>query len=578
MATASVEGAADELIIDSPIGKSIRVRLELERYRLGRSAVNELSFPRDESLSREHLVFERQPEGWTVRDVGSRNGTRVNGVRIAEAVRLAHGDRISAGRLNIRYDARKEFANSKLDDILFVDEESATSAGVETVSVNLKSALQTSTDVAGRPTLESTHLGALVRAGRELAGHCPLEKLFQIVLDLSLDAVKAARGVVMTLEADGSLKTRAMRGDGLRISTSVRDRVVGRGESLLVRDASVDQYLAQRQSIVAQQIRSILAVPLQTDERVIGLIYVDSPFLIREFNVEDLNLVTVMANQAAIRIEHARLIEVEQARKLLDQELARAAEIQRRFLPDKAPDIAGFDVAGYNAPCRTVGGDYYDFLRYPDGRIALLIGDVSGKGMAAALLMSSLQARAQVLFSAPGELATQISELNRITSSSCPSNCFITFFIALLEPATGEILYCNAGHNAPLLLHSSGEVESLGATGTVLGIRANAEYEHKRCRLEQGDVLVLFSDGVTEAARPDTEEEFGEKHLVAFIQEHRNHTAKEILDGINTEILAFTGGAPPADDVTLVVACRLWANTADSLTAGVKCLPVDASK
>jgi phosphoserine phosphatase RsbU/P len=557
MASAPVQRARDELIIDSPGSKSVRVHLEQDRYRLGRSAVNELSFPKDESLSREHLVFERKAEGWTVRDVGSRNGTRVNGLRIAEPVRLAHGDRISAGRLTIRYDARGEFADSKPDDIVFVEEGTVSSSGTETVSVDLKSALQTTTDIAGRPTLESTHLGALVRAGRDLAGHRPLEKLFQVVLDLSLDAVKASRGVVMTLESDGNLKTRAMRGEGLRISTSVRNRVAGRGESLLVRDASLDQSLAERHSIVAQQIRSILAVPLQTDEQVIGLIYLDSPFLIRDFTVEDLYLVTVMANLAAIRIEHARLIEVEQARKLLDQELARAAEIQRRFLPDKAPDVVGFDLAGYNAPCRTVGGDYYDFLRYPDGRVALLIGDVSGKGMAAALLMSSLQARVQVLFSKPNELATQISELNRITASNCPSNCFITFFIAVLVPETGEMLYCNAGHNAPLLLHSGGRVESLGATGLVLGIMANANYEHKSCRLEQGDVLALFSDGVTEAAKPDTEEEFGEKRLIASLQNHSKYTAKEILDRINAGIMEFTGGALPADDVTLVVARRL---------------------
>jgi serine phosphatase RsbU (regulator of sigma subunit) len=290
---------------------------------------------------------------------------------------------------------------------------------------------------------------------------------------------------------------------------------------------------------------------------VIGFIYLDSPNWIREFTINDLNLVTVMANIAAIRIEHARLIEAEQKRLALGRELERAAEIQRRLLPATAPEIVGLDLAGYNAPCRTVGGDYYDFLPYSDERVGLFIGDVSGKGMGAALLMSSLQARTRVLFEAPDELSAQMGRLNRITAGNCPSNCFITFFAALLDPATGELGYCNAGHNAPLLVRANGEFELLEPTGIILGILPNAAYEQKSCRLEPGDVLLLFSDGVTEACRPDADQEFGQDRLAALLREHRDRPAADILNAINAEVASYIGDCPAADDITLVVARRL---------------------
>ncbi|MBV8553362.1 MAG: SpoIIE family protein phosphatase [Acidobacteriaceae bacterium] len=554
MATAAAGFGKGDLIIDSPGSTSMFVHLERDRYTLGRSSANDLAFPGDQKLSREHLVFERTTEGWTVQDLGSRNGTRVNEVRLTQVTRLAHGDQITAGNLRIRYDALGEFTEAKPHEITFFEE--GFTRAVPAVSLDLKSVLETSTDVAGRPALENAQLRALVRAGQELAGHGELEKLFELVLDLSLAAVTASRGVVMTNEGDAGLKTRAIRGEGLRISTGVRDLVMSKGRSILIRDARLDQDFGFRESILAQEIRSVLAVPLQTNERVIGLLYLDSPHLVREFTTEDLNLVTVMANIAAIRIEHARLVEQEEARRMLARELERAAEIQRRLLPSMAPEIAGFDLGGYNAPCRTVGGDYYDFLPYPDGRVTVLIGDVSGKGLGAALLMSNLQACAHVLFEDPEPFETQVCRLNRSIAANCPRDAFITLFAALLDPASGELAYCNAGHNAPLLVRSDGKMEPLGATGLPLGIMRDAGYERKSCCLAPGDVLVLFSDGVTEACASNEDEEFGEQRLVAAVQQKRNHSAAKVIEGINAELVSFTRGAPAADDITLVIVRR----------------------
>lgn len=459
-----------------------------------------------------------------------------------------------------------ELTDVEPGQITFVEQRGESVA--PTVSVDLKSALEATWQdrldrleavleaESGRPALEGAHLKALLQAGRELAGNGGLGKLCELVLDLSLEAVRASRGVVMTREKGGELKSRAIRGESLRISTAVRDLVMQQGKSLLVRDARLDRDFASQPAVVDQEIGSIVAVPLQTDERVIGFLYLDSPHLIREFTSEDLNLVTVMANIAAIRIEHARLLEQEQARKLLEREIEQAASIQRGLLPARAPEIAGLDLAGYNAPCRTVGGDYYDFLPYPDGRVALLIADVSGKGLGAALLMSSLQARVQVLFEDPDRLAAKVCRLNRSIAANCPDNCFVTFFAAVFDPASSELAYCNAGHNAPLLLHANGRVEALGATGLPLGIKRDGLFEESSLRLERGDVLVLYSDGVTEACRPDTDQEFGEQRLITVVQRKRNDCSVSLVEAIKAELLSFTQGAPPADDVTLVLARR----------------------
>jgi phosphoserine phosphatase RsbU/P len=553
MATAAKSTTGD-LVIDSPKAATIRVQLDKGRYRLGRASENDLAFSADPQLSREHLVFERVDGFWTLRDLNSRHGTFVNGVRIAETMRLAHGDRVTAGHLSIRYDECGEFKDARLGDIKFVEEDFTIANA--TVSVNLKSALERSTDPVGRPTLENTHLGTLVRAARELAGLGALDKLFELVLSFAVDAVKASRGVVMTREENGDLRLRAIRGEGFRISTTVRDLVTKEGKSLVVRDVRAHEHLASQSSIVAHEVRSILAVPLQTDEVVIGLLYLDSFTFVREFTVEDLNLITIMANIAAIRIEHARLLEREEHRKLLDRDLERAAEIQRRLLPSQAPKLAGLDLAGYNAPCRTVGGDYYDFFTYQDGRVALLIGDVSGKGLGAALLMSSLQARAQIFFEDPDNLAAQVSRLNRSFAANCPGNCFITFFIAILNPSNGDLTYCNAGHNAPLVVRQNGEVASLAATAIPLGISRRAIHEQGSCRLEQGDVLILFSDGVTEAHGIDEEQEFGEERLVSIVQRGRGLSATDLIKRITIELRSYSQGTTASDDITLVLARR----------------------
>lgn len=548
-------GGPAELIIRDADGKSAFVPLDTDRFSLGRSSVNQLCYPDDAGLSRHHLTLFRSGDEWMVQDLGSKNGTLLNGAKIEGARPFRPGDRISAGHLTIEFGASQ--AAPVQHTVVFVEAvPEAPSSASTTVVQNLQGVL----GPADSGELSRTHvmqgspqMRALIRAGRELAGHRPLEELFQVILDLSVEAVMAGRGVLMTIEKE-ELVVRAARGDGFRISKAVRERVILEKESLLVRDAMLDEALKAQKSIVEQRVRSMIAVPLQTTDQVIGLIYVDSPHLIREFTREDLNLLTVMANVAAIRIEHARLIEVEQQDRILKKDLQQAAELQRGLLPKRAPLVAGTDLAGFNIASRAVGGDYYDFFAYPDGRVALIVADVAGKGMPAALLMSSLQARVQVLLEEPENLAEKIVRLNKAICANTPDNRFITFFVAVLNPATGDVAYVNAGHNPALILRSDGTEEWLSDGGPVLGILPIARYKEAKAMMMPGDTLVMYSDGVTEAAAAGSDDEFGEARVAETVRTAGDTPAEEIVRVVSTAVSQFTNGAPLADDLTVVVA------------------------
>ena len=542
-----------ELLIQRPDGSMKTVPLTAERLSIGRSSAAELCFPEDAGLSRLHFAFEAQGDEWTVEDLGSKNGTFVNNIPLKARLILKPGDRVTAGHIVIVY--APDAAGPDPSVVLFEGGESA-SPTTSTLITSLEGALsnQTMAVERGGPRA-SAPMQALIRAGQELAENRPLADLFPVILDLAIQAVNAQRGVLLILEGD-ALVPRARKGAGFRISTAVRDRVLNEKSSILVRDAQLDDAFKGRVSIVEHKVHTMMAVPLQTRQRIIGLIYLDSPFVLREFTTDDLSLLTVMANVAAIRIENVRLAEVEEADRIMQRDLTQAAEIQRRMLPDEAPRVPGADLAGFNAACRTVGGDYYDFFPYAGSRVGLALGDVSGKGMPASLMMMALHARVQVLAEDPGDLASFMTRLNKATCAKCPSNRFITFFFTVMDAATGELAFANAGHNPPIVVRASGESQLLEGGGPVLGILPFAPYSEQKERLGPGDLLVLYSDGVTEAANANFDE-FGEGRFIEVLKRHRHEPAAAIVAAVMKALGEFAAGAPQADDITLVVAKRV---------------------
>ena len=541
-----------EVLIILPNGQTQSADLKSDRWTVGRSTDNDFGFPEDSGLSRQHLAFENENGAWIVRDLGSKNGTYVNEHLIQSKHLLSPGDRITASLLTVVF----EPPPVKVPQVSIVFDRTRTDIGpAETLSTSLDDVISSQTISAkpSRGTSEhwKTPLAAFLRAGRELSQGRPLPELFEVILDLSIEAVGAERGVLMTLEGD-RLAVQASRGNGFRISTTVRDQVLNQKASLLIRNVQDEEAFRSMQSIVSQGVRALMAVPLQTDNQVIGLIYVDTSHWLREFSGDDLNLLTVMANVAAIAIERERLAELENARRRMASELEQAAEIQSQFLPACAPQVPGVELAGFNASCRTIGGDYYDFLTYPDGRVAVMVGDVCGKGMPAALLMMGLQARVQVLAAEPNPPAVVVDRLNRVLAAATLNTRFISFFFALLDPVSGELAYSNAGHNPPLLIRTNGTVEWLTEGGPVLGIVPKATYEEVHCVLNSGDVAILYSDGVTDSTNAQ-EEDFGEERLSEVMQRVHHNSADVILSALTAAVKDWAAGTPAPDDITLVV-------------------------
>jgi serine phosphatase RsbU (regulator of sigma subunit) len=359
----------------------------------------------------------------------------------------------------------------------------------------------------------------------------------------------------MTLE-NGELVTRAHKGDGFRVSSAVRDKVMRERASLLVQDAASDSLLRASQTIVQQKIKSLMAVPLQTESQVIGILYVDSPSPLNPFDAEALSLLTVFANIAAIRIEHARLVEVEHAERLMAHDLEQAADIQQNLFPQCPPALPGLELAGRSLPCRSVGGDYFDYVPMADGRVLVVVADVSGKGMAASLLMSSLQARVHALCEVHTNVAKLVTRLNHATKANTPANKFITGFFAAIDPVTGDMEYSNAGHNPPVIARKSGMVELLTTGGPVLGILGNINYAGGTTRLDPGDLLVMYSDGVSEAPNAK-DEEFTEEAVADIAASCIGRSAEEVILEIQRQLRVFMGECAATDDVTMVVARKL---------------------
>ena len=520
------------------------------RIVLGRSETCALSYPNDTMLSRTHLAFEPEGSEWVLCDLGSTNGTQLNGQRITGRKELRVGDKIVAGGLTVLYLSTEPSSDTRPPAIEFTADPLSDN---KTVALTLEKVLALAKESSGHSDLHAqARMKALIDAGRELAAHRPLEELFAVIVKLATSAVLAKRGVLMTFSGD-QLVVSATIGEGFRLSSAVVNRVIEKRDSVLVADTALDDMFREARTIVEQRVRSFIAVPLQTDSKVIGLIYVDSPDVIRRFSADDLSLLTVMGNIAAVRIEHSRLLDVERAEQIMAKELSQAAEIQNGLFPQSAPEIAGLELAGRSVPCRSVGGDYFDYLPLDGGRVLILVGDVSGKGMPAALLMTSLQARIHSLASHYEDMAQLNTVLNKGVTSKCPQGKFITFFIAMLDPAAGTISYSNAGHNPPVLQKKSGGRILLEQGGPVLGILKSFQYAGETVKWEPGDALLLYSDGVSEAMNP-AEEEYGEERLARFLTDNAESSASQILDKIYEDVYGFMNGATPGDDITAVVA------------------------
>jgi serine phosphatase RsbU (regulator of sigma subunit)/pSer/pThr/pTyr-binding forkhead associated (FHA) protein len=543
-----------EIAIQTAGGTRERYPLAKQRVSIGRSRESDIFLP-DQWLSRHHAAVEQRDDGFWVCDLRSKNGTLLNGEPVRDWRRLRPGDIITLGEHTLTFcaDAVEE-------------EDEREPEGTRVFSVRELSAISTKPAIdAAELQRQNRVLAILSKAASELVVHQPLDQLFDTILNLLLEAVAAERGAILLLEGQPPhpvIKASCSReGEPLsRISRSIARRAIEERVSLLLPNVLEDVRFKSEDSILASGIRTAMCAPLWFTataggkDAVIGLVYVDSLQQAHAFSEDDLRVLTALANVAAAKIENVRLLEESLEKRRLEEDMRMAAEIQTGLLPREAPRLPGWDLVGCNRPCRTVGGDYYDFAL--DGeRLLLALGDVSGKGTGAALLMTVLRAAVRAHW-AEGSLSAAVARINRTVFQNVPSSKYVTFFLAALDPGTGRLAYVNAGHNPPLLLRHDGEVERLHEGGLVLGMFENVAYEDGVVEMRPGDRLVVYSDGVTETWSPEGEE-FGEERLTELVLRGKPLDAEGLQQSVLREIEQFEQGARATDDRTLVVLRRL---------------------
>ncbi len=317
-----------------------------------------------------------------------------------------------------------------------------------------------------------------------------------------------------------------------------------------VADMVVEGNVDAREALTSLGITVIVPIRLQGESR--GQILLGEKMSREEFSRADLEFVSSIGNLAIISLENARLFKEAIEKQKLEDELLIAREIQKGLLPSVLPDIPGYRMSAANISSKQVGGDYYDVLASPDGKFIIAIGDVSGKGSPAALLMANLQATIRALVPLNLGLAGLTARVNDLMCENTGGNKFVTFFWGAMDPGGRRLTYVNAGHNYPYLLHADGSFDRLDRGGMILGVMKDVPYEEATVQCSAGDTLVLFTDGVSEAMST-RQEEYGEERLERVLRGSLSEGAQEILDAVHRDVLLHTQGAPQSDDITMMV-------------------------
>jgi sigma-B regulation protein RsbU (phosphoserine phosphatase) len=302
-------------------------------------------------------------------------------------------------------------------------------------------------------------------------------------------------------------------------------------------------------------VKSLLSAPMLLKGKLIGLLTVFNKRTLTGFTNDDQRLLGIIAAQSAQVVENARLYHEEQALIHLQEEMKLAYEIQVDLLPKSQPKIKGYQIAGKSIPAKEVGGDYYDFISIDDNHLAFCVGDISGKGIPAALLMANLQATLRGQTSFGKSCKDCLFFTNNMLFHSTATSKFATLFYGILNTETNQITYCNAGHNNPYLIAADGTMTKLSAGGMIVGIMPGALYDESSVNINPGELLILFSDGITEAMN-SADEEFGDTRLTDIVLKNRKEAAEDIIDLILKEVKLYTGSSPQMDDMTVVIIKR----------------------
>ena len=532
---------------------------EDEAVIIGRSSDAGIAVP-DRSMSRRHARLFREGGEWLVEDLGSRNGTLLNGRRITEPTPVGVGTalRIGSTTINVTEAAgQPPLTSAGIEFDGHTIFRSAAELLKEPQAIS-SGAVSAEDDVLRRYT---ARLKVLNEVHQSLDRALPLENLLELILDRAFDNLRPEEGTIFLKGADGEYyraANRSVKGEDSKTlySRNLVQQVVEKGQAALVLDTTADERFNQAMSLLNAGVRSLVAAPLLDPAGALGMIVLGSTLGIRQFNEGDMELLTSLASVAAMRIRNTRLAEEAVERERLERDVALARQIQVGLLPDALPEIDGWQLYAHNIPSRGVSGDFYKIEHIDNGSCVIMVADVSGKGIAASLLTASLEALAAGPIHdgvAPEKIFSRISHL---LFERTPPEKYATGFLASIDPETGGFRFCNAGHNPGIVMRADGALEWLESTGMPLGILPTGTYEANDVTLGVGDTVVLYTDGLTEAENPD-EEEYSEERLAELCAKHRAESLDALADVISVDQDDFVRGVPYVDDRTVVMVRRV---------------------
>lgn len=541
--------SGQRLVVVEPNGMRRDVVVTTSPFRIGRQAGNELTL-RDSRVSRHQAQILTVDGRLVLEDMGSSHGTFVNGEKILRH-ELKPSDQI-------------DFGVADSYQVIYVGDGATIEEIVERIEAPAP-------EQSGPRELH--HLGVLLEVARTLSSGLSLEDILTAVLDAAIELTRTERGVLLLHNSSGQVQTavarNAQRGtlrpEDVQISQGVLKRVASTRRELIVTEEEGSGLTSQQESMARLALRTIVAIPIDKlpviealdatisarQGELLGILYLDSRAPSSAFSALDREVLRTLAREAATVVENARLFSAARAKARLDHEIEIASQIQQNLLPKTLPNLPNVAVAGSTLACYSVGGDCFDVIELDGNRHGFFVGDVSGKGISAALLATLLQGVFFTTATMDIALPGIFSRVNRYLCERSGDDRYATVFYGVLH-TSGRFEYVNAGHVPPLVRRRSGGVEALGSANFPVGMFPEADYQSAEVNLEPGEFLVIYTDGVSEAANVSAEL-FEEERLRRIVEEFKGETVEELAGTIRDGVKAFTAGAPQSDDVTILV-------------------------
>jgi serine phosphatase RsbU (regulator of sigma subunit) len=538
-------------------GKPINWVLGPGKFVVGRASECDFVIE-DDTVSRKHAeIVIADDQTVSLRDLGSHNGTIVNGMKIGNTVVLRINDDIYFGRVGFR--------------IVPIDTEHILSASVSIsrIDTDLTNALILPMEVALKP-LPGHLLGnpklfeVFSEMGKMLVMPGLNHGIFDNAISLLSELVPAERiALFFATDEKNDLQlvthfSRRKKGSNTFIvSHTILKQLIVEKSAVVISNPLADPRFQNQESVVSTGARSVMAAPLLEEGKIFGIIYADTIDPKYEFSEDSLRVMAAFGNILAAKINNQNLLRQKEAKEAIEAELAIASQIQRELLPRKLPLIEGYCIEAFQAQCQLVGGDLYDVSLLKDGRIIIVIADVSGKGMGAALLASNILASFRILYNTDYfDLLGAIDLVSDQLLFHSRSGDFATLFAGVLDPGRNKLQFVNAGHNSPMVVRKNGEIEYLESSGIPIGALNQHSWKEKSIEIESGDYIFAFTDGITEATNSEGEQ-FGEERILRLLQDFKGRDLSDLPAHLNGQVKKFLAQSPQScDDITMVVIGR----------------------